>query len=274
MLAFLVLLLNLSTEKASAQEANHGRLSGTVTDMTGAAIGSASVTITNEATGVSLPPITTDSSGLYSTGDVAAGTYTEEVTEGGFKTFIIKGVEVYGGSRIRVSPRLQLGQKTETVTSEWTNPRNPRVEIIGIQNKKIADSSPSVSATISPALGPVKAGSAVKVHIAVENTSDHEIAYENALVMFDVRDENGKLPPETPEGCTFHFFSPCHTDGGMGLPFSGGLIPHKKVEEDEDLTVEYDLSQAGTYTVVGFLCYLVGEGPGCLRTNTIKITVP
>jgi hypothetical protein len=278
MLTFLVLLLNLSTEKASAQDANHGRLSGIVVDSQGHTIPGADVDIVNESTGVTVS-LTTNSDGFYAADELAVGTYSVKVTKDKFKVIIVKGNVVQAGARWTVDVVLVPGAKTETNTVQSSDTwRSGRVRIIGIQNRKIADSSPSVSATISPALGPAKAGSAVKVHLVVENTSDHEIAFWGALVMFDVRDENGKLAPETPEGCALHFFSPCYSvteynGSELSSPLLR-LVPHKKLEDDEDLTQEYDLSQPGSYTAVGYLCSLVDQGPGCFRTNTIKITVP
>jgi Carboxypeptidase regulatory-like domain len=299
MLAFPVILLNLSAKKASAQDDDHGRISGTVTDMTGTTVRGASVTITNEATGVSLPPVTADSSGFYVDDEVAPGTYTEEVAKDQFKTSIVNGIEVRGGWHVTLDLALQLGQKTETVASDLTNPRNPPVRTIRVQNMKIADISPFVSATLSPALNPVQPGT-VKVHMAVENISDYKLVYGGVLATFDVRDKNGKLAPETPWGCTLHFFSPCYNskiDRIGRLRMQNYLKPRKTLEGDMDLTSEYHLSHPGTYTVVCYLFYFdAGRGgggagascPGCLcgesllpnegcleylRTNKIKVTV-
>jgi Carboxypeptidase regulatory-like domain len=269
-LAFSALLINLSTEKASAQDI-YGRISGWVTDTQGHTIPDADVTIVNESTGVALS-LKTNSDGFYVDKELAVGTYSVQVTKDQFKVTIVKGIVVHAGARQTADVVLDLGAKTETVTVQWFDPSNPPAKIIGIQPVKIADSSPVVSATLSPTLSPVKAGS-VKVHIAVENISDHQIGYGTPLITFDVRDENGKLPPETPLGCTLHFFSPCHNDGALGPPFASYLVPHKKSEEDEDLTLEYDLSRPGTYTVVGYVRYFSDGAPEYFRTNKIKITV-
>ena len=62
----------------------YGSLLGNVTDPNGAVVPSASVTATNQGTGVS-KSVTTDSSGTYQFVDLQAGTYYIKVTMSGFK---------------------------------------------------------------------------------------------------------------------------------------------------------------------------------------------
>jgi hypothetical protein len=68
-----------------------GRISGTVTDKQGAVIPGATVTIKNESTGVSRPPITTNGAGLYVADDLPVGTYTVTVEKTGFKRTSVAG---------------------------------------------------------------------------------------------------------------------------------------------------------------------------------------
>ena len=51
-----------------------GRISGTITDVQGAVVPDAHVTITNEATGVSRPPIATNGAGFYVADALPVGT--------------------------------------------------------------------------------------------------------------------------------------------------------------------------------------------------------
>src|SRR5271170_4128904 len=74
-----------AVETARAQDIT-GRISGTVTDTTGAVVVGASVTVTNEATGVSLPPFSTNSSGFFVADDLPVGSYTVTASAKGFKT--------------------------------------------------------------------------------------------------------------------------------------------------------------------------------------------
>jgi protocatechuate 3,4-dioxygenase beta subunit len=62
-----------------------GTITGTVTDPTGAVIPEATVTVTNQGTGVDFH-LTTNSSGVYSITSLIPGTYTVTVSQKGFKT--------------------------------------------------------------------------------------------------------------------------------------------------------------------------------------------
>jgi hypothetical protein len=66
-------------------------LSGTVYDPSGGVIGSASVTVANDARNVSFKQITNES-GLYSFPSIAVGTYTVTVDIGRFKTKRLTGI--------------------------------------------------------------------------------------------------------------------------------------------------------------------------------------
>ncbi len=102
-----------------------GRLSGTVTDTQGAVITNATVTITNEATGVSLPPIPANSNGFYVADDLQVGSYTVTATAKGFKTTSVTGNYVVAGGRLTADIQMEIGAVTETVTvTAYTNKRN------------------------------------------------------------------------------------------------------------------------------------------------------
>jgi hypothetical protein len=93
-----------------------GRISGTVTDTQGAVVPGASVTIANEATGVSRPPVTTNGAGLYVADDLPVGTYTVTVEKTGFKKTSVAGNIVTAGGRLTVDAKLEIGTVTETVS--------------------------------------------------------------------------------------------------------------------------------------------------------------
>jgi hypothetical protein len=80
-----------------------GRLSGTIQVANYAVIAGAQVTITNEATGVSRPPVTTDSSGFYVADDLPVGNYTVTVEAKGSKTTTVTGNMVTGGGRTNLN---------------------------------------------------------------------------------------------------------------------------------------------------------------------------
>jgi outer membrane receptor protein involved in Fe transport len=112
------LLAVLSALGALAQSTG-GRIMGRVTDPSGAVIAGASVTISNDATGVS-NDTQTSKSGDYAFPTVAVGTYTIDFEATGFKKLTRKQVALDLNQTLTVNGTLQLGAATETVevTSE------------------------------------------------------------------------------------------------------------------------------------------------------------
>src|SRR5216684_478333 len=110
MVSLCIFLLTLS---AMAQIQN-GQFTGTVTDSTGAALAGAKVTVTNQATNLSVTT-TTDGTGEYSAKELPVGVYKITVEAGGFKTFTDSKVNLDAGSIIRVDAKMQLGQAREVV---------------------------------------------------------------------------------------------------------------------------------------------------------------
>src|SRR5208283_1787943 len=111
----LALCLAVTAMPAAAQTAGEGSLEGTVLDTTGAVIPHATVTITNNATGVKT---TTDASsaGFFSIAPVLPGTYTVQVTAKGFKVLVQDNVIVDAMQTRAIGPRLEVGAETQTVT--------------------------------------------------------------------------------------------------------------------------------------------------------------
>jgi outer membrane receptor for ferrienterochelin and colicin len=98
---------------AMAQVQN-GQFTGTVTDPSGAAVPNAKVTITNQATNLSIDT-TTNQTGLFSARELPVGTYTIKIEAPGFKTFTDVGVALNAGSIARVDAKMTLGQAREVV---------------------------------------------------------------------------------------------------------------------------------------------------------------
>jgi hypothetical protein len=96
-----------------------GSISGTVTDSTGAVVGGARVTLTNEGTAASLF-MTTSSDGGYKFNPVRIGSYKIDVTAPNFKTSTENHIVVDISSNVLRNFSLQPGAVTETVevTSE------------------------------------------------------------------------------------------------------------------------------------------------------------
>ena len=107
------LCIFLLTFSAMAQIQN-GQFTGTVTDSTGAAVAGAKITITNQATNLSVTT-TTNGTGGYSARELPVGVYKITVEASGFKTFTDNGVNLDPGAISRVDVKMQLGQAREVV---------------------------------------------------------------------------------------------------------------------------------------------------------------
>ena len=92
-----------------------GAISGNVTDSTGAAVSGATVTVTNQGTGVS-QVLTTDSSGFYSAEGLSVALYTIDISKAGFKENVTKGIQLNPGQRRANNVVLEVGSATSKVT--------------------------------------------------------------------------------------------------------------------------------------------------------------
>ncbi len=92
-----------------------GDIVGTVTDISGAVVPQAKVTVTNVATGVSRV-ITTDSSGNYSVTTLPPGIYSVSAVKVGFATGVHTDIRVSAASTVRVNLRIKPGSVTQSVT--------------------------------------------------------------------------------------------------------------------------------------------------------------
>lgn len=90
-----------------------GRLRGTVTDPSGAAVAGANVQLQSES-GRTVASTSTDSSGTYSFSGVVEGNYQLQLESAGFRTDILTGVNIQAGENV-MNARLELGNATETV---------------------------------------------------------------------------------------------------------------------------------------------------------------
>lgn len=111
---FVVVLLAVTSITAVAQTST-SRISGRVADSKQASIAGASVTITNEATGVSQTQTTTEA-GVYAFEALPVGTYTVTVEQNGFKKFQKTGSHLEVNNPLTLDVVLEVGQVSEIVT--------------------------------------------------------------------------------------------------------------------------------------------------------------
>lgn len=111
----LMVCLSLAAMPAAAQTAGEGSLQGTVMDISGAVVANAAVTITNKATGITTTQNST-SAGFFNISPVLPGTYSVQVVAKGFQTLIQENVVVDALQIRTLSPVLEIGSETQTVT--------------------------------------------------------------------------------------------------------------------------------------------------------------
>ena len=104
----------LFVSSISFAQGTTSRVTGTVTDRSGSVVPGATVTLTNEATGVAFTTVTTET-GQYSFEAVQVGTYTVAVELQGFKRFSSTGNPVRIGEPTTVNATLDAGGIEETV---------------------------------------------------------------------------------------------------------------------------------------------------------------
>ncbi len=114
----IALLLMLPSRAAFAQY-DTGELTGTIHDSSGSAVPNATVTVTNDATGVSTV-VKTNDSGDYEVPSLHDGVYTISATAKGFATAQAKSITVSVGARERIDLTLKVGA-AEATTVEVTD---------------------------------------------------------------------------------------------------------------------------------------------------------
>ena len=116
----ILVFLFLSALPLHAQR-NLATLLGTVKDSSNAVVPSATVTAKNLGTSA-VRTTTTDASGDYVMADMDVGHYSLSANVAGFKTTMIKDIELQTGQSARIDIALQLGTVTQEVTVTTTTP--------------------------------------------------------------------------------------------------------------------------------------------------------
>ena len=118
-----------------------GRILGTLTDLSGAAVAGATVVVTDVQRGLTRT-ITSDDSGAYTVPDLQPGTYKIRVAARGFKSVERTNVQIEVATDVRADFALQPGQVSETITiSEEVPLVNTTSATLGgtLSNKEIND---------------------------------------------------------------------------------------------------------------------------------------
>ncbi|HEV8188838.1 MAG TPA: TonB-dependent receptor [Pyrinomonadaceae bacterium] len=111
----LVVVLVAACSLTASAQTSTSRITGRVIDAKQASVPGATVTVTNEATGVSHTQTTTDA-GLYAFEALPVGDYAVAVELTGFKKFLKTGNHLEVNTPLNLDVTLEVGQVSETVT--------------------------------------------------------------------------------------------------------------------------------------------------------------
>ena len=111
--SLLVALPVLMPLASNAQVAG-ATLTGTVTDASGAVVGNAEISITNQANG-EVRSLKVDTAGVYSAPNLLPGKYDVKAIAAGFATSIQKGVVLTVGAQQLLNFKMQVGQVNESI---------------------------------------------------------------------------------------------------------------------------------------------------------------
>ncbi len=162
----LVLVVFVLFTAAVAVAQTTATIVGTVLDSTGAAIPEASLTVTNELTGLERN-LTTMTDGTYLVNLLPPGVYTVEVTANGFKRTVRNGINLTVGQNATVDITLDVGVVSETVSVTSAAPlvdtRNASIATV-MEEKRILElplngRSPASLLTLIPGVTNVDPGS-------------------------------------------------------------------------------------------------------------------
>ncbi len=122
----MVALMVLALPLAGAAQTATGRVTGVVTDASGAVLPGVTVTIKSDSTGAVTSTVT-DSVGSYVAANLAPGPYTLTFELGGFSTQTSK-VVVAAGQPVNLDLKLQIGGQTEQIQVTGTLIPRPTLE--------------------------------------------------------------------------------------------------------------------------------------------------
>ena len=143
---------------------------------------------------------------------------------------------------------------------------------VGPVSKPVADSSSIADVVLTPPVAAFKNAATVEIKATITNKTNRSLDYGGYVIVMDIKQANGKRPPETILGCELHFFSDCFNNTPHFVaPYYWSVAPHQQKIESVNLTQEYDLSESGAYEVIGYVCNI--KDVPCFKTNTIRIVI-
>ena len=118
----LTMILILTATAVHAQSASAtGRLEGTVTDSSGAAVPAADITVRNQDTGISAT-LQSGTEGEFTFLYLDPGTYEVSIQKAGFNKLVLKDIAITVGTRAIIRPQLAVGKVETTVSVSAVTP--------------------------------------------------------------------------------------------------------------------------------------------------------
>jgi Carboxypeptidase regulatory-like domain/TonB-dependent Receptor Plug Domain len=114
------LVLLFTSSALYAQLSTRATITGTVADSSGAVVEGATVTITNDATKVSVET-ESNKDGSFVKPGLGIATYSVTIAKAGFKNYTVTGIELHPTETVTVNGMLAVGAATETVTVQATS---------------------------------------------------------------------------------------------------------------------------------------------------------
>jgi Carboxypeptidase regulatory-like domain/TonB dependent receptor len=147
-------LLMLACPSTVWPQAVSATLLGAVTDVTGAVIPKAEVTVTETATGATRTAQTNEQ-GIYTIPYLAPGIYRVEVKAESFKKFVLEGLELRATTSTRADARLETGQVAEIMEIRSGSPllQTDRSEVSRSFNRKAVTELPLVDRSFQSLVG-------------------------------------------------------------------------------------------------------------------------
>jgi hypothetical protein len=149
----------LATAVAARAQITSGSVAGTVKDVQGGVVPGATIVVTNEAQGTKSTPVVSNARGDFVVPNVAAGTYSVEVTMPSFKMLRRTGIAVNPGVRAALGTlTLEIGGASETVEVKAESPtiqatsgeRSFTIPTDSVANLPIANRSFTALANLTP----------------------------------------------------------------------------------------------------------------------------
>ena len=138
-------------------QGDRGQISGTVTDVTGAIVPGAQVTVVQKNTNTTFKAVTS-SAGVYTVPALASGEYSVSISKDGFKIYTANNVPVTPGGSASVDVKLEVGTTSQSVEV------NAATQMIQTDNARVSSTVSSTLVNSLPVL--VNGGSRTPFDIA------------------------------------------------------------------------------------------------------------